>query len=108
MYLFRRGTDSGNRSAWRVGKVHDGRLPTRVVSFETRVTSSSRVRNTRFLSPEMMQRSRTWTITGSKGNPGNAARTWASRDGRKSCVPGGGKASMLKVPLLNVMWHWLG
>jgi hypothetical protein len=69
-------------------------VPTSEVSFVTRPTSSSRVRNIKFLSPEMMQRSSTWIMTGSMGSPGAAARTCPSNDARKNCVPGRGSASM--------------
>lgn len=53
--------------------------------------SSSRVLRMKFLSPETMQRSKTWRMTGSRGRPGVTARMWASKDGRNDTEPGVGR-----------------
>jgi len=53
------------------------------------------VRKIKFLSPEITQRRRTWTIAGSKGNPGAAEQMLLNSDGRNSGVPGGGSVSII-------------
>jgi len=64
-----------------------------VASLDTRLMSSSRVRRMRFLSPETMQRSKTWIMVGSSGRLEAAARILANKDGRNNVEPGFGRLS---------------
>ena len=75
-------------------------------SFVTRPMSSSRVRRMRFRSPAMMQSSRTCKMVGSRGKPGSAERTCASRVARKSCVPGCIYVTSVVCATVVVKLHW--